>query len=449
MADKKKPYHVQVAEKLIEQLKQGTAPWQKPWEPGNPNSMLPYNPVTGKRYKGINVIHLMAQSAERGYTDPRWMTYKQAQSIGAYVRRGEKGTRIQYWKFTETRIKTDEEGKPVLDENGKPIKEEVKLERPQVFFATVFNAQQIEGLPPLEKEKREIRWNPIERAEAILKASEAKIYHDQSDRAFYRLSTDSIHLPAREQFPTAANYYSTALHELGHWTGHPSRLNRDLNHPFGSPEYAREELRAEIASMILGDELGIGYDPSQHAAYVGSWIEVLKKAPLEIFRAASAAEKIQAYILGLEPERERKLEQEKESQDHTSRRDPAVRVIGTEGNTYRLQVPDEIRNLTPGEKIGVYVTNGKTLGYAPVRKDGRGFFIKKDEIQWNKNKNIRLSYHNENGRKYLRIERDGKPNLRAYVDRPRPFHELTWEVERDRSRDLVKEPRGLERGLER
>lgn len=448
MADKK-PYHVQVAEKLIEQLKQGTAPWQKPWEPGNPNSILPYNPVTGKRYKGINVIHLMAQSAERGYTDPRWMTYKQAQSIGAYVRRGERGTRIQYWKFTETRIKTDEEGKPVLDENGKPLKEEVQLDRPRVFFATVFNAQQIEGLPPLEKEKREIRWNPIERAEAILKASEAKIYHDQSDRAFYRLTTDSIHLPAKEQFKTAAGYYATALHELGHWTGHPSRLNRDLNHPFGSPEYAREELRAEIASMILGAELGIGHDPSRHAAYVGSWIKVLRDNPLEIFRAAAAAEKIQAYILGLEPERERKLEQKKESQDHTSRRDPTVRVIGTEGNTYRLQVPDEIRNLTPGEKIGVYVTNGKTLGYAPVRKDGRGFFIKKDEIQWNKNKNIRLSYHNENGRKYLRIERDGKPNLRAYVDRPRPFHELTWEVERDRSRDLIREPRGLERGLER
>ncbi|MDW2799583.1 zincin-like metallopeptidase domain-containing protein [Clostridium boliviensis] len=442
MADKKKPYHVQVAERLIEQLEKGTAPWQKPWEPGDPNSMLPWNPITGKRYKGVNVIHLMAQ----GYSDPRWMTYKQAQSVGAYVRRGEKGTRIQYWKFTETRPVLDENGKPVLDENGKPVKEEVKLERPRVFYATVFNAQQIEGLPPLERKKKEIQWDPIERAERILQASEAKIYHGEIDRAFYRPSTDSIHLPAKDQFPTAAGYYATALHELGHWTGHPSRLNRDLNHPFGSPEYAKEELRAEIASMILGDELGIGYDPGQHAAYVKSWIEVLKNDPLEIFRAAAAAEKIQGYILDLEKE------QKKETtfhQDQTVQRDQAVRVVGSEGDAYRLQVPDEIRNLTPGERIGCYVTDGKTLGYAPVRTDGQGnFFIKKEEIQWNRNPNIRLSYHNENGQKYLKM--DGEMKGKAYIDKPKPLHELTWEMELKKERFQQKQQEiTMERGLER
>ncbi|HCT8266354.1 zincin-like metallopeptidase domain-containing protein [Escherichia coli] len=295
MAEVKKPFHEQVAERLIEQLKAGTAPWQKPWEPGMPGSFIPLNPTTGKRYKGINAIQLMA----RGHADPRWMTYKQAAAAGAQVRRGEKGTPIQYWKFSEEQTKIDEQtGKPVLDANGDPVKVTVQLERPRVFFATVFNAEQIDGLPPLER--KEQTWNAVERAEHILAASGATIRHGEHDRAFYRPSTDSIHLPDKGQFPTADNYYATALHELGHWTGHPSRLDRDLAHPFGSEGYAKEELRAEIASMILGDELGIGHDPGQHVAYVGSWIKALQEDPLEIFRAAADAEKIQDFVLAFE-----------------------------------------------------------------------------------------------------------------------------------------------------
>nr|WP_317623546.1 zincin-like metallopeptidase domain-containing protein [Bordetella pertussis] len=291
----KKPFHEVVAEKLIEQLKAGTAPWQKPWEPGQPNAYLPFNPTTGKRYKGINAIHLMAQ----GRSDGRWMTYKQAAAVGAQVRRGEKGTPVQYWKFSEEQDKLDDNGRPVLDAKGQPVKETVMLERPRVFFATVFNAEQIDGLPPLTPPKEQT-WNAVERAEHILNASGAKITHAPGDRAFYRPSTDSITLPERGQFPSADRYYATALHELAHWTGHPSRLDRDMAHPFGSEGYAKEELRAEIASMILGDELGIGHDPGQHAAYVGSWIKVLQDEPLEVFRAAADAEKIHDYVLAFE-----------------------------------------------------------------------------------------------------------------------------------------------------
>lgn len=295
MAEAKKPFHEQVAEKLIEQLKAGTAPWQKPWEPGNPGSLIPINPTTGKRYKGINAIQLMSQ----GHSDQRWLTYKQAAAVGAQVRRGEKGTPIQYWKFSEEQTKIDEQtGKPVLDAKGEPVKETVQLERPRVFFATVFNAEQIDGLPPMQR--KEQSWNAVERAEHILAASGVPIRHGEHDRAFYRPSTDSIHLPSKGQFPSADNYYATALHELGHATGHPSRLDRDLVHPFGSEGYAKEELRAEIASMILGDELGIGHDPGQHAAYVGSWIKALQEDPLEIFRAAADAEKIQDFVLAFE-----------------------------------------------------------------------------------------------------------------------------------------------------
>lgn len=292
--DKKKAFHETVAEKLIEQLKQGTAPWQKPWQPGEYGSFLPFNPVTGNRYKGINVLHLISQERD----DQRWMTYKQAADAGAQVRKGEKGTGIQYWKFSDEHIKKDAAGKPILDGDGKPVKEIIRLERPRAFFATVFNAEQIDGLPPIQR--KEQTWNPIERAEGILAVSGAEINHNGGSRAFYRPSTDSIHLPDKEQFPNAENYYATALHELGHWTGHQDRLDRDLAHPFGSEGYAKEELRAEIASMILGDELGIGHDPSQHAAYVGSWIKKLQDDPLEVFRAAADAEKIQAYVLGLE-----------------------------------------------------------------------------------------------------------------------------------------------------
>jgi putative DNA primase/helicase len=174
----------------------------------------------------------------------------------------------------------------------------VRLERPQVFFATVINAEQIDGLPPLARP--EAAWDPIERIEQMLQRSGAMIRHSEADRAFYRPATDSIHLPPQSQFSSPDRYYATLLHELGHWTGHPSRLDRDLAHAFGSEGYAREELRAEIASLILGDELGIGHDPRQHAAYVGTWIQVLQDDPLEIFRAAADAEKIQAYVLALE-----------------------------------------------------------------------------------------------------------------------------------------------------
>ena len=170
MENLKKPFHETVAEKLIEQLKEGTAPWQKPWQAGEPGAFMPTNPTTGKRYKGINAIQLMSQ----GHEDQRWMTYKQAAAVDAQVRKGEKGTPIQYWKFSEEHTKTDANGKPVLDAQGESVKQSVKLERPRVFFATVFNADQIDGLPPIQPRKEQ-EWSAVERAEQILQASGATI----------------------------------------------------------------------------------------------------------------------------------------------------------------------------------------------------------------------------------------------------------------------------------
>lgn len=309
MSDDKKPkaspFAEAVATSLIDQIKNGTAPWQRPWNREH-QSGLPMNPVTGNRYKGINLVHLMSQP----FQDNRWMTFKQADSIGAQVRKGSRGTPIQFWKTHEEKPKLDANGKPMKDADGNTIKVSVKLEYPIVRNAYVFNAEQIDGLPE-RTQAAERTWDPIERAEKIIAASGANIAHDQVGRAFYRPSTDSIHLPGKGDFDTPGLYYSTALHEIGHWTGHESRLDRDIGrHPFGTPEYAKEELRAEIASMIISEELGIERDTSQHASYIDSWVQVLEKDNTEIFRAAAEAEKIRDYLLALEKNQEQIAQQE-------------------------------------------------------------------------------------------------------------------------------------------
>lgn len=297
----KKEYVEELSARLIEQIKSNTAPWQKPWKPGEINTALPRNVITGKPYRGMNLINLMSKAYVQGYDDPRWLSAKQGNDkFDAYVRKGEKGTLIHYWKFTDERQKKDENGKPVVDENGKPVKEVVRLDKPQVFFSVVFNAQQFEGMPPIEKTIKPIEeWERHQLAENILNNSGVPIRNVNGDRAYYNVGTDQITMPERSQFDSSDKYYATALHELGHATGHPSRLKRDLTGGFGSENYAKEELRAEIASMMLGQELQIGHDPSQHVAYLQSWVKVLEEDPKEIFRATRDADKIMDYVLEL------------------------------------------------------------------------------------------------------------------------------------------------------
>ena len=301
LGEEKRPdaYAEKVSVEIIAMLKKGVAPWQKPWAPGE--LQQPINPTTGKTYRGMNVLWLTMQPR----VDPRWMTYKQAKAVGAQVREGEKGTLIQYMKMREERSMLDADGKPVLDSDGKPKTYSVTLQRPRPFAATVFNGEQIDGLPPMEK-KSELApdWERHGRIDAIMQESGVPLAHIRGDKACYNVDSDRITMPERDQFPTADGYYATALHELGHSTGHPSRLNRDLGHPFGTQQYAREELRAEIASLMLGQRMDLGHDPGQHAAYVGpwlnnAWIETLRDDPREIFRDAADAEKITAFVLDL------------------------------------------------------------------------------------------------------------------------------------------------------
>jgi len=305
-------YVDQVASALIEQLKAGTAPWVKPWQPGE--RFMPFNPTTGNPYHGMNAVWLMSRAESQGYADARWMTYRQAQAADAQVRKGEKGSVIQFWKWQGLEPVRDVEGKPVLDQDGNQARHIVRYERPRVWSAVVFNAEQIDGLAPAANRPALPAWERHERAETILSRFDATIRHVRGDRAFYRLADDSITLPGHDQFASADGYYATALHEVGHATGHPSRLNRqDLGHPFGSEAYAREKLRAEIASLMLGEQLGIGHDPGQHSAYVASWIRALENDPREIFRAAADAEKITTLVRSFEREREQQADRERAS----------------------------------------------------------------------------------------------------------------------------------------
>lgn len=291
----KRDFRQEVTDSIVAMLEQGTAPWQRPWDPASASRAmdLPYNGATGRPYSGGNAMHLMAKGISKGYDDPRWMTYEQAQSKGWQVRRGERSTAVEFWQFDKKEVGAD----------GKERR--VKLDRPIQRLYAVFNAKQIDGVPPLPPKARE-GWEGIQAAERALQNSGAKIAHEGT-HAYYSPAEDKITLPPRSAFPDQGSYYGTALHELGHWTGHASRMNREgitAGHSFGSAGYAREELRAEMASVFLQGELGVPHDTQRHAAYVKNWIEVLSKDKNEIFRAAKDAGQIADYVKDLSKHKE-------------------------------------------------------------------------------------------------------------------------------------------------
>lgn len=314
--DKRVPFHEEFANKVIKMLEEGTAPWQKPWTPAQ--NLAPRNPLSGTVYKGVNRLHL----AMADYEDPRWMTLKQANDAGYRIKAGSRSTAVVYYQFTKEQDRLDENGQPVLGEDGKPQKENIPLERPVMRMARVFNAEQVENFPPLPEQEKAFAWDPQEKAEAVLTNSGAVIKHDQHDRAFYRPRTDEIHLPPKASFDAGDKYYATALHELGHWTGHPDRMNREFG-PHGSAAYAKEELRAEISSWMVGQDIGVGHEPGQHAAYVKSWVQALKDDPLEIMRACRDAERIRDHVLGLEMHKE-KTRSNEQTLENPPAKEPAL-----------------------------------------------------------------------------------------------------------------------------
>lgn len=278
MKKSKSDFRQGVTDEVIKLIEAGTAPWIIPWQTGE--IAAAFNPTTNTPYRGGNIIALMCASLRKGYEDPRWMTYRQAAEKGWQVRRGEKSSRIEFFK---DEIQEDKET------GEKTLKVTVR-------HYPVFNAQQIDGIPKLDLPKKE-KWEAIKAGEQIIKKSGAVIEYG-GDSAYYERSRDHIQLPKRENFFNAAMFYSTACHELAHWTGHKSRLNRaTLMCNRTSEDYAKEELVAELASLFLSAETGLPFDPSQHASYIKSWLRALKKDKNEIFRAASAASKAADYLL--------------------------------------------------------------------------------------------------------------------------------------------------------
>lgn len=291
-------FREELTRRVIEALEDGSAPWQRPWNGAHGAALLePVHAVTGKPYRGMNSVNLMMA----GYADPRWCTYKQAQERGWQVRRGEKSTLIEYWKFEDVRKEPD----PVTKEL-RTVR--VELKPPRVFYAQVFNCAQMDGVPPHELAAP--AWDALQLGDAVIANCGVRIYHDQADAAFYMPLRDEIHAPPRGAFPSAAAYYATMFHEIGHSTGHESRLKREFGRSFGSPEYAQEELRAELASLFLSARLGIPYDFSNHASYVGSWVAKLKEDKDEIFRAARDAGRIADYVVELGLGLEQKIEEQ-------------------------------------------------------------------------------------------------------------------------------------------
>ena len=283
----------EVADKLVKQLEKGTSPFQNPWR----NQDQPYNAITGKAYKGLNSLNLTLQE----FSDPRWVTFKQAQDQGWKIEKGAIATTIN---IVQTHYKKDvlENGKPVIDQFGNNVKISISLDRPIITSAKLFNGQQIIGIPNLQIGNHESEWKDIKRIESLTKNANIVIRHGGNE-AFYNPIVDTITLPKKNQFEDKKQYYSVLLHEIAHWTGHPTRMNREINGKFGSEEYAREELRAEITSLLLAKDFKVGSYFNNSASYIASWIKLLKDKPFEIYKASSDAERIREYICNLELKR--------------------------------------------------------------------------------------------------------------------------------------------------
>lgn len=274
------PY-AEITNRIVQALEAGTVPWVRPWTSTAGSSGAPRNGASGHRYKGTNVL-LTGMS---GFGDSRWYSYQQAQGLGGQVRRGEKGTKIIFWQFID---KVDEDGQETnLVHKRVPI----------LKTYSVFNYEQIDWANGSETNDEVIEPAVgFEAAAELLASSGATVRHGGS-MAAYSPTLDTIRLPTPEAFTDISNYWATGLHELVHWTGHQSRLDRRVMNRFGSEAYAFEELVAELGAAFLCSNLGIG-GHLQHAEYITNWLTILKGDKHAIFTASRLATQAADFLVG-------------------------------------------------------------------------------------------------------------------------------------------------------
>ncbi len=278
----------EVTARIITALEAGRLPWVQPWgKSGTTGPGLPRNALIGRNYSGVNVLILWGAVIEHGWPSQSWLTFRQAQEAGGCVMKGEHGVTVVYADRFTPEIEKERARRDGDEARAVPF-----LKR-----FTVFNVAQCEGLraglasDPGPLPDREI----VPVAEDVIAASGVH-FRIGGDRAFYAPDPDFVQVPPQPAFFEQINYYRTCLHELTHATGHPKRLGRDLKNAFGSKDYAREELVAEMGSAFLCAALGIA-PTVRHADYIGSWLAVLREDSRAIFRAASAATKAADWLL--------------------------------------------------------------------------------------------------------------------------------------------------------
>lgn len=269
-----------ITDQIIHLIEQGQAKGESMWDT-TVRFGLPLNYQTKRPYNGINILTMTNEAVARGYSRNEWLTFKQAQAMGAQVSKGAKGVMGVFFKMLDRKdAKTEEDKMPMMSS----------------FW--VFNVDEITGLPEVPEVQRQ-EFDPIEEAERMLAASGASITW-QGVRAFYRPSTDSIYMPDRDRFSSASNAYAVALHELTHWTGHESRLNRDYGKMTKVDKYAFEELVAELGAAYFVGNLGLtGAKLENHADYLQHYLEILKADKSAIFTAARMASQAFDFILKL------------------------------------------------------------------------------------------------------------------------------------------------------
>lgn len=306
---------------FIDCLKKDTIPWHRGW-----SSERPFNAVTNTEYHGANALWLTYNQQAQLYKDPRWCTFKQAQSKGWKIKQGSKGTKIEFWSLYDTEEKrklTRTEAKQLTDELT--AEEFTNRVKPVSNTYTVFNGEQIEGIPLYEIRKNVLHLDEFLYGRNKLIENMKVGLKEGGNEAFYSIAEDMIVLPKINQFDNEFEYITTFFHEAGHATGHVSRFNREMPSARGTDIYAREELRAEIASAFAAKAFGIDYTQNKymenHEAYIQDYIKVLENEPNELFAAIKDAEKISDYLIekgefGLEKEMSNEKSLTKEMEDY-------------------------------------------------------------------------------------------------------------------------------------